>query len=1086
MLAWAKPSTPTAFDVRYGVPIRVLPAMTSYRVLSQVLVLAGAVLVCPVPAVGQQTVDPAQQPEVASLKGLTWRSIGPANMGGRVTDILGVPGNVDTFYVAGADGGVFKTTNAGVTFQELFTDQPVYSVGALASSDHNVIWLGSGEGDPRNSASFGNGVYRSTDGGKTWKHLGLDGTERIKRIVVDPRDPDAAYVCAMGHEWGPNDERGVFKTTDGGKTWQKVLFVDRDTGCSDLAMDAANPRVVYAGMWTFRRRPWRFDDSGEKTALHRTMDGGATWAKLTNGLPKEPMARIGVATSRSHPMTVYIVTETKSEGVLFRSDDRGEAWRKVYDDPQINFRPFYYSDIRVDPNDRETVYSLSGGLYKSTDGGVTFRSIGRGIHGDHQALWIDPLDSERVLSGSDGGYQVSFDGGETWEVINNVALSQFYHVFYDLRNPYYVCGGLQDNGNWCGPSRTPYSEGIRKDDWFTVSGGDGFYAVPSLSEPHLVYSNSQGGNIVVTDTRTGNTRTIHPFPYRVGSAGDGIAEHPYRYNWDSPIHLSPHDSKIVYFGANVLFKSTDYGHSWQAISGDLTTNDKSKQQSSGGAIYVDNTAAEFHSTILTIAESPVRAGVIWVGTDDGNIEVTQDGGRTWANVVGNIRGLPPASWIARIEASPHAAGTAYVAVDRHRDDDFSPHVFRTTDFGKSWMSLRGNLPPVGYAQVIREDPKVPNLLYVGTELGIFASWDGGQRWASIRNNIPPVSVRDIKVHPREDDLIVGTHGRGIYILDDMTALRELGAAMRGELYVFDVRPATRWQMWGRDASLGFKTYAAQNPPYGALITLFLKADSRDPAVITVTDAGGRRVREIRRADPKAGLNRVPWDLRFDGPRPAESERVQGGFGGGGGGGFGGGGPLAVPGEYTLKLAVSGREVTKTVRVDADPRIQMAAADYQAQLAAALEVRDLVSQVNGVIDRTEDLRKQLAGLVEQLQRPVAAAASDGNGAAADSAALAAVKRALDKVNDLRGRLNRPPPRMGYRQYPRLREELQSLGGAISRPVAPPTEPQQRRLEELRQETAAVVGELNQLLTQTVPELNRMLGTRPHIVAGQPLR
>lgn len=1038
------------------------------------------------PLASQQPGEPGAQPEVALLKSLTWRSIGPANMGGRVTDIVGVPGNRDTFYVAGADGGVFKTTNGGVTFGELFTDQAVYSVGALAlaPSDHNVLWLGTGEGDPRNSASFGNGVYRSTDGGKSWKHLGLADTERIKRIVVDPRNPDVAYVCALGHAWGPNDERGVFKTEDGGRTWRKVLFIDRDTGCSDIAIDAANPRILYAGMWTFRRRPWRFDDSGEKTALYRTLDGGETWTKLTNGLPKGPMARIGVATSRSHPPTVYLITETRDEGVLFRSDDRGESWRKVHDNPIINFRPFYYSDIRVDPNDPNTVYSLSGGLYKSTDGGITFENIGRGIHGDHQALWIDPLDSDRILSGSDGGFQVSYDGGRTWEIFNNVTLSQFYHVFFDLRKPYYVCGGLQDNGNWCGPSRTLYSEGIRKDDWYTVSGGDGFYAVPVPDRPHLVYSNSQGGNIFVTDIRTGSTRSIHPYPYRVGSAGDGIAEHPYRYNWDSPIHISPHDPRVVYFGGNVLFKSTDYGQSWQVISPDLTTNDKSKQQSSGGRIYTDNTAAEFHCTILTIAESPVRPGVIWVGTDDGNIQVTQDGGATWTNVVGNIKGLPPNSWIARIEASYHDAGTAYLAVDRHRDDDFAPYVFKTTDYGKTWVSLRGNLPALGYVNVVREDPKVPNLLYVGTELGIFASWDGGRRWVSLRNNLPAVSIRDIKVHPREGDLIVGTHGRGAYILDDIAPLRELAQAMREEVYFFPVRPATRWHIWGRDAALGSKTYVAQNPPYGALITYYLKSAPSEAVTITVTDESGQRVRELRQTDAKAGVNRLAWDLRYEGPRPARRDRGQQG---GGFGGFGAGGPLVVPGRYNLTLRVGGRELRQAVEVEPDPRVEMTAAEYLAQRDAALTLRDLISQVNEIVDRTEDLKDQLTALQQRL-RPAAAASDsrDPNGNAQDTALVTAVRAALDQVAALRGKLTRPIPGLGYRQYPRLREELQSLYGAIQRPQAPPTEPQKKRLEELKAETARTVAELNTIIERTVPELNRLLGQHPHIVAGQPLR
>ncbi|HEX9756143.1 MAG TPA: glycosyl hydrolase, partial [Gemmatimonadales bacterium] len=516
------------------------------------LALAGLSLLAP-PAAAQE----ARMSVPEAIKSLKWRAIGPANMGGRVSAIEGVPGNPLIFWVGGADGGVFRTTNGGITFEAQFTDQPVYSVGALtlAPSDHNVLWLGSGEGDPRNSASYGNGVYRSTDGGARWKYLGLDGTERIKRIAVHPSDPDVGYVCALGHAWGPNAERGVFRTRDGGATWAKVLYRNEDTGCSDIAMDVSNPRILYAGMWTFRRRPWRFDDGGGETALYKSTDAGDTWTKLTNGLPKGAMARLGVAVSRSQPNVVYLVTETVKEGTLFRSDDAGESWRMVNDNRNINFRPFYYSDLRVDPNNPNAVYSLSGGLFKSIDGGRNFQSIGGGVHGDHQALWIDPTNSDRVLSGSDGGYQVSNDGGRNWDIINNVELSQFYHIAYDNQRPYFVCGGLQDNGSWCGPSATTSSAGILKDDWFSVSGGDGFFAVPVPDQPHLVYSDLQGGVFFLTDLRTNRTRRIHPYPNTIGSVGDAMLGHKYRFNWDSPIEVSPHDpgGGTVYIGGNVVF-----------------------------------------------------------------------------------------------------------------------------------------------------------------------------------------------------------------------------------------------------------------------------------------------------------------------------------------------------------------------------------------------------------------------------------------------------------------------------------------------------------------------------------------------------
>jgi photosystem II stability/assembly factor-like uncharacterized protein len=1087
--------------------------------------------------------------EAALLANLKWRSIGPANMGGRVTAIEGVPGDPYTFYVGGADGGIFKTTNGGTTFKALFDNQAVLSIGAItvAPSDPNVVWVGTGEGDPRNTASFGDGVYRSTDAGETWKHLGLNETERIKRIKVDPRDPDIAYVAALGRAWGPNEERGVFKTTDGGKTWTKGLYIDKDTGCSDIDLDPQNPRIIYAGMYTFRRKPWRFDSGGGQTALYKSIDSGATWKKLTTGLPKTPMDRIGIAIARSNPMTVYIITETKTEGNLFRSDDRGETWRMVHNDPNINFRPFYYSDIRVDPNDPERIYSLGGGLSVSRDGGRTFVRIANNVHGDHQALWIDPMNSNRVLNGSDGGYQVSLDKGQTFEIINNVVLSQYYHITYDMRQPYYVYGGLQDNGNWVGPSATLYREGIRKDDWYTVSGGDGFFVVPDINSPNLVYSDSQGGTISLTDTTTGNTRSIHPYPKEVGSSGNAIAGYKYRFNWNPPIVASPHDSKMVYYGGNVLFKTTNYGHSWQEISPDLTTNDKSKQQTSGGPVVTDNTAAEFHCTILAIAESPVKPGVIWVGTDDGNVQVTQDGGKSWKNVVANIKGLPANSWVPNIDASHFDAGTAYVAFDRHQDDDFGPWAFKTTDYGQTWTSVRGDLPAKGYVHVVREDPKVKTLLYCGTELGVFASWDGGNHWVSIRNNVAPVAVRDIAIHPRDNDLIIATHGRGVYILDSAAALQELATAKTNDVFLFDVRPATRYQIWGKDSNLGQKTFSAQNPPNGALIDYYLKADVNGPIVITIADKTGKTIRTIRSNANKAGVNRVVWDLRHDPPTPAPGSGPGGGggFGRGGGGGQGGGaggqgrgtpagtpaqaaagaqtgppspgsgdqpaaeefagrfgfggGPPAVPGDYVITLRAGGKQLSKTVRVGLDPRIKVSEADLTSQLDAALKLRDLSSTLNGVVARVDDLTRQLTTLAETMRKvpdagaPAAAARAgdgDGSGPVARSVVqsdnvMADISAALDELKKLRATLVREAP-FGYRYPPRLREEVQSLMGSITSPIAPPTEAQMLRLREVTDETQKAVAELNGIISGSVRRINDKLSSQPHVVTGSPVK
>ncbi|MFT5432907.1 MAG: photosystem II stability/assembly factor-like uncharacterized protein, partial [Myxococcota bacterium] len=526
----------------------------------------------PVPQASAQDASPV----AAAAADLEWRHIGPVNMGGRVTAVAGIPGDAKTYWIGGADGGLWKTTNGGTTFEEQWDDARTYSVGALAvaPSDRNVIWLGSGEGDPRNSVSYGDGVYRSTDGGASWAHLGLSDTERIKRIVVDPRDPDVALVCALGHQWGANEERGVFKTKDAGDTWTKVLYIDEDTGCSDLDLDLSNPRNVYAGMWTHRRRPWRFDDGGAETGVYLSRDGGDSWAKVTT-LPDEAMARIGLSVAQSSPNIVYLITEFETAGTLFKSEDYGATWEMINDDRNLNFRPFYYSDVFVDPSNENNLFTLSGGLSKSTDGGRSFQRIGRNVHGDHQSYWIDPADGDRIISGSDGGWQISMDAGENFHIQRNFSLAQFYHIFVDDRDPYYVCGGLQDNGNWCGPSQINEPRGIPAGEWYTVSGGDGFYTVPVPGQPNLVYSNAQGGYFRITDINSGQTRSIEPFPLMVGSQGQGMFQARYRFNWDAPIVISPHDPSTVYWGGNVLFRSRDFGFSWDIISPDLTTNDPS-------------------------------------------------------------------------------------------------------------------------------------------------------------------------------------------------------------------------------------------------------------------------------------------------------------------------------------------------------------------------------------------------------------------------------------------------------------------------------------------------------------------------------
>ncbi len=1022
------------------------------------------------PALEAQDAD-AVRPALGEIH---WRHIGPVNMGGRVSAIVGIPGDPNTFWVGGADGGVWKTTNAGVTFEPQWQDEEAYSVGALAvaPSDPNVVWLGSGEGDPRNSVSYGLGVWRSTDGGRTWTHLGLEDTERIKRIVVDPRDPDAALVCALGHEWGPNRERGVFKTDDGGRTWRHVLFIDEDTGCSDIDLDWSNPRNVYAGMWTFRRRPWRFDDGGRETALYVSRDGGETWKKITT-TPDEPMARIGVSVAQSRPNVVYMVTEYPTAGTLFRSDDYGETWRMVNDDRNINFRPFYYSDIFVDPSDHNTVYSLSGGLFKSTDGGRTFRRIGRSVHGDHQSFWIDPEDGDRLLSGSDGGWQVSYDGGETFHIFRNFSLAQYYHVFVDDRDPYYVCGGLQDNGNWCGPSRMNDPAGVLPEAWYTVSGGDGFYTVPVPGKPYLVYSNAQGGYFRITDTRSGQTRSIEPFPHMVGSQGQGMYRARYRFNWDAPIHISPHDPATVYWGGNVVFRSRDYGYTWEVISPDLTTDDPEKQRDSGGEIYNDNTAAEFHTTILTIAESPVEAGVIWVGTDDGNIQITRDGGETWTNVRDRVPGLPAEAWIGNIEASPTEAGVAFVAVDNHRLDDFTPHLYETRDYGRTWRDLSAGLPQDDYVKVVRQHPDNPNLLFVGMERGIYASWDRGETWVDIRGNLPRVSVRGIKVQPQYNDLVIGTHGRGAWILDDIGPLVQLPEALGREAHLFDIRTATAWEMWNRGSNRGESSFTGENPEPGAWIHFYLSEDaaeaaSGDGATVRITDASGTLVREFRHREVKPGINRAVWDLTWTGPEPIPGE-------GGGGGGFffrGPSAPPAVPGTYTATVQVAGHEMSKSFRLRGDPNVEATQADYEARLEAALRARDLETRLSRMIAAATDLQEQLERLLEWADTHELANESEVRASATE--ALQALRTLLDEE------LRRPEGAMNYRDYPRLLEQLRFVARGIRGAQARPTQGQMEVLELVERETHEAADELSGLVDGVIQELNAMLRDAPRIV------
>jgi photosystem II stability/assembly factor-like uncharacterized protein len=731
-------------------------------------------------------------------------------------------------------------------------------------------------------------------------------------------------------------------------------------------------------------------------------------------------------------------------------------------DPNINFRPFYYSDVRVDPNNPNILYTLSGRLSKSTDGGKTFKTIGNDVHGDHQSFWIDPLNSNRLLSGSDGGYQVSYDQGDNWDVINNVVLSQFYQLDIDMQEPYFVYGGLQDNGCWRGPSNSLYSKGILKRHWKRLSYGDGYYAVPIPGSEHEVYTNLQGGVPFHVNSKTGVVRSIHPFPKIIGSAGDAIENHKYRFNWDAPIYISPHDPNTVYFGGNVLFKSKDRGHSWDVISPDLTTNNKEKQRTSGGEIYQDNTAAEFHCSILTIAESPIERDVIWIGTDDGNLQITRDGGQNWKNVNSNVRGLPSFAWIGKIHASEHTGGTAFLAVDNHRSDDFTPHAYMTKDFGKTWKKIVNGLPADDYVKVIRQDPHDANVLYIGMEHGVYISWDMGDNWTRINQNLPPVSVRDLRIHPRERDIIVGTHGRGVWILDDARPVSEYKKASEKSVHLYPVRPAIRWNMYSQVENMGQRAYIAKNPSFGAAINCYLNQKPEDPVKVEIKDGTGKIIRTLTDSNAVAGINRIQWDLREEGAIELQKRRSTGWW-------SGSMRPYVVPGTYTAVLHANGEMHETEVIVKGDPRLGLKQSDYQEQADQVASLVKLLSQANTMINESDLLLDQLNGLKKTIK-----VTTDGT----EDPIIASIESAIEQLNALRDTWQRPPPSMGYRQKPQLREEIRSLMRAIDGVQARPTVSQGERLVSLTEETKEAIQTFESFVAKEIAEVNQLTsGMKP---------
>ena len=913
--------------------------------------------------------------ETALYSGMKWRSIGPYR-GGRVLAVSGVIGDPETFYFGGTGSGVWKTTNGGQDWTPLFDKQPVSAIGAIAvaPSDHNVIYVGTGEGCIRSTSSYGDGVYKSTDAGKTWTNIGLKDSRQIGRMIVHPKDANIVFVAALGHEFGPNEERGVFRTVDGGKTWEKVLYEDDKTGAIDLAFDPTNPHIVFAAMWQANRTPWGLTDGGPGSGLYRSTDGGTTWKRLEgNGLPSGVLGRIGVSVSGGESNRVYALIEAEKGG-LYGSDEGGDHWTLLNGDRNLFQRAWYYIHVFADPKNPDVIYILNVRAFRSNDGGKTFARISV-PHGDNHGLWIDPTNTDRMILGNDGGATISYDGAKNWTRQDSQPTAQFYHVATDNAFPYRIYGDQQDNSSVRILSRGD-SGVIGRWDWYPVGGGESGFMAPDPRDPNIVYATGYMGEITRFDHRTSQVQEIGDIADLTD--GEGAAKLEHRYQWTSPVVLSPQDPDVIYHGAEVLLKSTDQGKTWTPISPDLTRNDKAKQALAGGPIIFEDTGAEIYDTIFSIAPSKLEKGLIWVGSDDGLIHVTRNEGKNWANVT--PKQIPEFSRVSLIEASPHDAGTAYVAYDRHQNDDYRPYIFKTSDYGKNWTKITGGIPDGVFVRAVREDPKRKGLLYAGTETGMLVSFDDGGHWQSLQQNLPTVPVHDLEV--KDDDLIAATHGRSFWILDDLTPLRQITAEVaQSSAHLYTPALAYRGP-WGG----GFRPRnpVGQNPPYGVIVDYYLKAAPEKTAEVTleILDSAGKSIRRFSsgaKARPEqdtdddedgtgpptgekipaeAGMNRFVWDMRYA-PVPripgfTASEYDQGLVG-----------PQVVPGTYRIRLTAGGTSQETSVEIRLDLRMRTPEADLKAEFELRRKIYDRLVEDYTAVNQLRDLRAQLKALEKRL-------------------------------------------------------------------------------------------------------------------------
>ncbi len=1024
---------------------------TCLRLISSFAVAASWMLGGIPEAVAQ---DPGRYDE-ALFSALEWRSIGPYR-GGRVTAVAGVPSQPYVYYMGATGGGVWKTVDGGMNWEPVsdgfFTSGSIGAIG-VAPSDPNVVYVGTGESPIRGNVSPGDGIYKSTDAGKTWEHIGLRDAGQVGHIAVHPTNPDLVYIAVLGHVFGPNETRGVYRSKDGGETWERVLYRDENTGAIDVVLDPNNSRIVYAALWQARRMPWAMESGGPGSGLFKSTDGGDTWTEISRnkGLPEGMLGKIGVTVSPVNSDRVWAIIEAEDGGV-FLSDDAGETWTNTNDDRSLRQRAWYYTHIIADPQNFATVYVLNVRFHKSVDGGRTFEQVST-PHGDNHALWIDPNNSLRMIEGNDGGATVTYNGGETWTTIYNQPTAQFYHVTTTNHFPYRVCGAQQDNSTMCIASRTAGS-GITVQDWYAVGGGESGYIAPRPDDPDIVYAGSYDGHLTRFDRRTGQQRNIHVWPDN--PMGWGAAELKYRFQWTFPIELSPHNPDVLYVAANVVFRSTDEGQTWEAISPDLTRNDKSKQEPSGGPITKDNTSVEYYATVFALEPSPHEQNVIWAGSDDGLVHITRDGGANWEDVT--PKDMPEWGLVSIIEASPHDPGTAYLAVNRFKLDDFQPYVFKTSDYGHSWKRIVSDIPETHYVRVVREDPGRRGLLYAGTEFGIYVSFSDGDSWQPLQLNLPVVPIRDLAI--KENDLVAGTHGRSFWILDDITPLRQLDAEVaRADVHLF--KPRDTYRMTGSGGrAIGS---AGENPPEGVLVHYYFKEAPESEIKLQFLGADGTLIREFSSLPEEdeeegevaveAGMNRFAWDLRH-----SEAERFEGMI-------LWSGdlrGPRVVPGSYQVHLIAGDDTFTQAFVVLKDPRSTASQEDLQKQFELLIAIRDRVSEANGAVEQIRDIDAQIDDAVKR---------ADGesyHGTLADAA-----KPINEKLKEIEQTIYQTKNRS--RQDPlnfpiRLNNKIAAVTRVVASADAPPTDASSALFAELSARLQVQLDRLAAVIRDDIPAFN----------------